>query len=159
MQNRILRGLLIDDEQVVLSSYQKALRDYSIDLCTFDKPIEALRYLNENLKSAEQIIEKVDFLFCDFSMPDMNGIELFNSLPDFYKENVPCVLHSGSLPINEIPSGVEYFHYLEKPILMEELVKYIRAQVQKHHDEIIVPKKEPLLVFKKSSENDKKNPV
>lgn len=130
MVRRKYKGILIDDEESILSSYQFALEDYDFELTVFNRPAEALKYLNE-LASKQM---KLDFIMSDYLMPEINGIEFFEEVPEFFREATMCILHSGSLPYAKKPMNIEYFSYLEKPIAMEALAKHLKNLITNYEE-------------------------
>lgn len=130
MVKKKYKGILIDDEDSILSSYQFALEDYDFELTVFNRPAEALKYLNE--LASQQV--KLDFIMSDYMMPEINGIEFFEDVPEFFREATMCVLHSGSLPYAKKPMNIEYFSYLEKPIAMEALAKHLKNLITNYEE-------------------------
>lgn len=71
----MIRAIVIDDEQLPLQMLEQMLNSSGMAQAsaTFTKPLEALAYLKEN---------KVDAVFLDIEMPDMDGIELATHILD-----------------------------------------------------------------------------
>ena len=70
---------------------------------TFTNPILALQFLKEN---------KIDLMFSDIEMKEMNGLDLINSL-----EKPPLIVFVSSFPKYAIDSfQFEPLHFIEKPI-------------------------------------------
>ncbi|QGW26861.1 LytR/AlgR family response regulator transcription factor [Phnomibacter ginsenosidimutans] len=71
----MFKAILIDDELHCTESLRLLLTEHFADRIsvsgTFNKPAEALRYL---------LAHKVDLIFLDIEMPEMNGFELLNKL-------------------------------------------------------------------------------
>jgi len=70
--------IIIDDDIFSIKILQQSLsnRDDLICIKQFTEPFEALEYLKEN---------KVDIVFLDIEMPEMNGFEFKNNLSNEFK--------------------------------------------------------------------------
>jgi len=71
----LIKVIIIDDEQPSVDKLEKLLRDSGLASVEgkFTEPLEALEFLKEN---------KVDAVFLDIEMPDMDGIELASHIVD-----------------------------------------------------------------------------
>jgi twitching motility two-component system response regulator PilG len=112
--------LLIDDHKVVLKSLSRFLKDEGHEVFAANDGIEALTFLKNN----------PDIIFCDHSMPNMNGYQFCTALKTDPKYNpyskIPIV-GIGSFP----ESNREHLkRYLEKPIVLEDVFQSINDFVQ-----------------------------
>ncbi len=73
----MIKAVLIDDEPKALQSLKWEIDNCSTDvevLTTFENPLEALAYLKKS--------EDVNCVFLDIEMPEMDGFQLLDQLPD-----------------------------------------------------------------------------
>jgi two-component SAPR family response regulator len=75
----LIRAIVVDDEQPSLDKLEKLLKDSGLAEVEgkFTEPLAALTYLKEN---------RVDAVFLDIEMPEINGIELSNHIADLQAE-------------------------------------------------------------------------
>jgi CheY-like chemotaxis protein len=111
--------LCIDDDTAVLDMFTNSFnRDPDITLITCSSPIVAL----EKLESRH-----VDAIFCDFLMPDMDGIEFLREIRSRGNNTFFIIYterHLTRVPIEVLNSGGNY--YLQKGItLMDDAQKVI----------------------------------
>lgn len=117
MENK-LKCLVVDDEPLgreIIENYVK--NTPFLELAgSFGKPLEALSFLQKN---------KVDVLLTDIEMPQINGLQLINSI-----ENKPLVILISAYreyAIDGFDSGV--VDYLVKPVSYDRFLKsLIRVQ-------------------------------
>lgn len=71
----MIRAMIVDDEQLSVDKMEKLIRDSGLAVVggKFTEPLEALEFLKEN---------KVDAVFLDIEMPNMDGIELSGRIMD-----------------------------------------------------------------------------
>lgn len=122
-KNKIV-GLFIDDEEVLLELYAQAFDLNNIELITYASPSQAL----EELKA---IGRTVDFVICDYDMPFINGLEFFAMMPEPYFADTVCILHSGALQRHKVPTKINHFHFVDKPVNLDELCVFIAVEVTK----------------------------
>ncbi len=116
--------LVIDDEPLALQqmeSYIKKIPYLELVACC-QSAIEAREIINN---------EKIDAIFCDINLPELNGLDFVKSL-----ENPPMVVFTTAYS----EYAVEGFHlnaidYLLKPFGFEEL-KRASDKIKKHYDAI-----------------------
>ncbi len=75
----MIRAIVVDDEQPSLDKLDKLLKDSGLAEIEgkFTEPLAALAFLQEN---------KVDAVFLDIEMPEIDGIELSNHIADLQAE-------------------------------------------------------------------------
>ena len=64
-----IRGLVVDDEEIILSFLKRLLSGWGYEMETINNPTEAI----ENIQNNEY-----DFIILDVKMPDINGEQLYN---------------------------------------------------------------------------------
>jgi PAS domain S-box-containing protein len=108
------RVLLVDDEPLVLSSYQRVLRSLPIEVLSAQSPILALALLERH---------PIDVLIADFRMPEMAGDEFLEEARERWPDTVR-LLNSGhaDLPaLEEVVRRGGIFRFLMKPCEPEKL--------------------------------------
>lgn len=113
-----MKCIIIDDEPLAID----ILKEYCIKLDflelegTFNNPLESIPVIKQ---------KKIDLIFCDIEMPQMNGIDFIESL-----ENRPLFIFTTAYPHYAV-EGFELnaVDYLVKPIRYGRFVKAVsRAQ-------------------------------
>jgi CheY-like chemotaxis protein len=116
---------VIDDDTAVLDTFTSFFnRDPAIVLVTCTSPMEAL----DRLKS-----EHADAIFCDYSMPDMDGIEFLRELRS-RGNNAYFIICTGRhlmrVAIDTLNNGGNY--YLQKNVLMMDEMPRVIDLIRKH---------------------------
>jgi signal transduction histidine kinase/FixJ family two-component response regulator len=127
------RVVLVEDEQVLLEDYARALQQAGYEVHGFSSSAEAKRYLAEH---------PLDLLVTDVAMPETSGFELARLSLSLHP-NAPILFVSAFIPqesLRELPEGS--WHALHKPVRAARLVATVgrtrrRAERQaKGEDEI-----------------------
>jgi len=121
------RILLVDDEEFILSSLQRTLRQSGYRVTALKNGMEALIVFNE--KSDE-----FDLVITDLTMPGMTGLELSSKLQDV-RPGVPIILCTG---YNDVISRQEAKSYGIKELVLKptgtgELRKVVRRILENCH--------------------------
>ncbi|MEO0897508.1 MAG: LytTR family DNA-binding domain-containing protein [Bacteroidota bacterium] len=116
-----LRAIAIDDEPLaldVIKSYANKLSDLEL-VDTFQSPMNGIAYLREN---------QLDLVFVDIQMPDLNGLQLIQSL-----SQPPMVIFTTAYSEYAVDSyEFAAVDYLLKPIPFERFMKAVnKAMDQK----------------------------
>ncbi|HYV91211.1 MAG TPA: LytTR family DNA-binding domain-containing protein [Chitinophagales bacterium] len=121
MQNPpTLTCAIVDDEPIAIEGLTRQLQaiEFLTLTASFKNPIEASNFLEAN---------KVDLLFLDVSMPQLNGISLLKSL-----SNKPMVIFTTAYPIHAVEAfGLDALDYLLKPFSFESLMRAVNKAVVK----------------------------
>ena len=116
--------LVVDDEAVQLESLRRGLRSKGYGVLGASSGREAL----DVLRSPEG--DDVGVVITDYAMPDMNGIELLNSIRAVHK-TLPTILMTAygdkQIVINALRSGCQ--GYIEKPFTLEQLLDEIQRTI------------------------------
>ncbi len=129
------RVLFVDDEENVLSSYRRLLRNRFIIVTTISAE-EAI----ETIKSSEPFAAVVT----DYKMPEMNGVQLLSIVSEIAPETVRILitgyadLHTAIEAVNE----GKIFRFLSKPCPHEQLEATINTAIEQHR--LITSEKELL---------------
>ncbi|MBX2932145.1 MAG: response regulator transcription factor [Chitinophagaceae bacterium] len=108
----ILKAIALDDEPLALQIILKYCNKISFLQLekTFTNPDEAIEYLKKN---------KVDILFLDIQMPDINGIQFYKSLTQ-----KPTVIFTTAFKDYAVEGfNVEAIDYLLKPFEFDRFLK------------------------------------
>jgi DNA-binding NtrC family response regulator len=107
------RILVVDDEQIVRDSCQRALTDAGYDVKTAASGCDALDACR---------VERFDLMLTDLKMPDMDGLEVIRAMAaEFPDVRVVVVTGYPSPESAETASKLGIFDYLEKPLSPERL--------------------------------------
>ena len=117
--------LFVDDEENVLNSLKRLLRNEGYEIHAFSNPLEALEFLKK---------ERVHLIVSDQRMPNMNGAELLEKIKKNYPEIIRTIL-SGYSDAEVILKGInsgQIFHFFTKPWEEEELKIGIRQCLKQY---------------------------
>ncbi|MCA9795312.1 MAG: response regulator [Candidatus Eremiobacteraeota bacterium] len=106
-----VRLLLVDDEQMVLTTVARMLASRGYEVCTATSGGQALALASDPK-------EEFDLVLADLTMPDMDGIELFERL-EAVRPALPKLLSSGYPPTQAQMDKIQGF--LQKPYRTQEL--------------------------------------
>lgn len=121
---------IVDDEipnryllRIKIEDYQTA--ENRINVYEATNGLEAITITNKLMNNKKEI----SLIFMDWKMPVLNGEEAAKKIKDQYK-NIPIILHSAHMGINEIYKSSNCFNScLEKPIneikFQEILERYV----------------------------------
>jgi len=114
-----IKCLIVDDEELALDVIEKHISHIPtlklVGRC--DNAIEAISFLHEN---------KVDLLFLDLNMPELNGLDLLKTLNNPPKVILTTAYSEYALESYEF--GV--VDYLLKPIKLERFIKAVNKAVE-----------------------------
>lgn len=119
-----MRILVIEDEQSVSSFIKRGLEEQgNLVVQAFDGAI--------GLKLAYQ--DDFDLIILDVIMPEMNGIEVCNTLKNKHKVDTPILMLTALGTTDDIVTGLETGadDYLTKPFKFKELLARINALVRR----------------------------
>jgi twitching motility two-component system response regulator PilG len=113
--------LLVDDSSTIRKSAEIFLQQEGHEVALAEDGFDALAYLSDHLP---------DVIFCDISMPRLDGYQtcaIIKSNPKF--SSVPVVMLSSRDGIFDIAKGqvVGAEHYLAKPFTKHQLLEVVRA--------------------------------
>jgi len=121
-----IKFLIVDDEKNILKMMELYFEDSSIDLTTANTAQKGLQAIRN---------ERFDVVLCDFSMDDMNGLQLCKAARDYLRESgqdkLTCLLYTGlnqKLDPAELERcGVD--GVVRKPIPCAELQRIVQEAV------------------------------
>jgi len=121
--NEDISILVIDDEQVVLDSVRKHLRDDGYAIHTVLSAEEGLTLLDRDPIG-------IDIVLTDLMMPHIDGLELIKSVKARFP-NMPVILITGYATINTALQAKQLgaFGYIAKPFSKAELKTVVHEAV------------------------------
>ncbi|SMC39276.1 His Kinase A (phospho-acceptor) domain-containing protein [Desulfocicer vacuolatum DSM 3385] len=130
MENReeIMAGhgeivLIVEDDRSILKLARQMLDGLGYIVLTQNTSAGAIRL-------AEEYTGKIDLLLTDVIMPEMNGLELANSLQSIYP-NLKCIFMSGYTSNAIARHGVldEGVNFIQKPFSKKDLARIVRKVI------------------------------
>jgi two-component system NtrC family response regulator len=111
------RVLLVDDEEKILKTLGRALRDEGHDVTTAARALDAQRLLAE---------QSFDLLIVDYRMPDRSGMDVVKTLvattPDGERPAIVMMTAHGSVESAVEAMKLGAHDYLQKPFEVDELL-------------------------------------
>jgi EAL domain-containing protein (putative c-di-GMP-specific phosphodiesterase class I) len=116
------RILAVDDEEVLLRYYQRAIGSAGYDVTTCERPTDALLELDKG---------RFDVIITDLAMPGMSGIELLRAVRT-RDMDVPVIIVTASPALETALQAIDEgaLKYLVKPVRAEQLIAAIERAVQ-----------------------------
>ena len=114
--------LFVDDEECILRSLERALREQDWDLITFSDPEAALKHLE---------VWRCDVIVSDYRMPVISGLEVLRSSRDI-QPDAARILMTGFADIDIIIEAINQgniFKYIAKPWENEKLIKTLNEAI------------------------------
>ncbi len=120
----MIKAILIDDEMHCIKTLEMLLREYCANVEIMEKCNDA----STGLRAIEQ--HDPDLVFLDIEMPQMNGFEMLEHLPQI---NFAVVFTTGYDQY-----AIKAFHfsaldYLLKPVEPKELINAVKKVEEQHH--------------------------
>jgi DNA-binding LytR/AlgR family response regulator len=97
--------IIVDDDRTAILAVKRCVEetDFLTILNTFTNPLDAIQYLNK---------ERVDLIFLDVEMPELNGLEFINKLK--YKPEIIVISSKKEYAFESY--GLNVTDYLQKPV-------------------------------------------
>jgi len=113
---------LVDDEKDILTLYHECLEAWGYPAISFNNPIEALNYIDN-----ENNISKCSLIITDYRMPQMNGLDFIQHIRERYSSgsqnknsHLKVILISAfvisEFTLNEKVPHLQIDKIIEKPI-------------------------------------------
>ncbi|PCJ51291.1 MAG: hypothetical protein COA79_26645 [Planctomycetota bacterium] len=113
--------LVLDDEFLITNILELAFTDIGFKVICFNSSLKAVEYYKSHCL-------EIDLVILDIIMPDLNGIECFDSFLEI-KNNTKCIFMSGHQgDENEYTDLVQrdgVFTFVKKPFDLSEMIKLI----------------------------------
>ncbi|MEW5733360.1 MAG: response regulator [Thermodesulfobacteriota bacterium] len=140
--------LVIDDEQIVLSSVKKILTEAGYDVDTHIRPGGGI-YL--------AVYKDYDMVLTDLRMPDVEGLTVLRDIKR-HKPDMPVIIITGYASVDSVVTAMKLgaTDYLEKPFTPEQLVEKVekgfeKAKAAPREEQTIVNRKEVQKILKKGA--------
>jgi len=115
--------LLVDDEIKIINALKRVLNKKEYEILSANTSMDAISILDNN---------KIDIIICDYSMPDIMGIDVLKYCKKEQPESIR-ILITGSCDINVAISAINegnIFHYFSKPWKNEEILSVVKKSVE-----------------------------
>ena len=125
-QRPLKKIMVIDDEQNVLRSVRRELRDMAVEIFTYDDPFEAI---------SDMVSLQPDVILSDVRMPGITGIKLMEEASVHLPNSERILLTGWSEPedvINAINHGHVHY-YMSKPWTTERLKQVVGRGFELSH--------------------------
>ncbi len=121
--------LLVDDEKDVLNLFYEYLHNFGYKTISFDNPLDALKYLEDNN------VSNCSLIITDYKMPQMNGIDLIKRIREKYGSNlqIKIMLVSAFMKnefyVQNTLNNLKIDKIIEKPVHLEILKDEIKKLI------------------------------
>jgi len=142
------KGLVIDDEQIVLDSVSKILTDENYEVDVTLRGLEGLEWA---------IQKDYDIVLTDVRMPDIGGMKVLRDVKRA-KPSLPVVIMTGYATVRSAVQAMKLgaTDYLEKPFTPDQLLKADAsaldfASTQVPEEQELIHKEEMIKVLERAS--------
>lgn len=117
-----MKILAIDDQQLILLSVEKKLKEIGYDVETADTGTSGIELFNSF---------QPDLVLVDINMPDMSGLEVVKHIRTTSESDTPILVMSGNTNEDVIMDGFDLGidDYLKKPISLDEMAARIKRKI------------------------------
>ncbi|MFX0558268.1 response regulator [Maribacter sp. CXY002] len=117
-----MKILAIDDQQLILLSVEKKLKEIGYDVQTADTGKSGIELFNSF---------QPDLVLVDINMPDMSGLEVVKHIRTASESDTPILVMSGNTNEDVIMDGFDLGidDYLKKPVSLDEMAARIKRKV------------------------------
>jgi DNA-binding NtrC family response regulator len=119
--------LFVDDDEIVLMSLQRGLRDEPYNKVFARSGKDALRILKDN---------DVHVVVTDMRMPEMSGLEFLKIVKENYP-NVVRIVFSGYIQVTTLLTAInqgEIYRYIPKPWKVDDDFKAVIRQAMEYYN-------------------------
>lgn len=119
---------VVDDDPKIGDMFGNVLERDGFDVGAFLKPAPMLDEMDE--KGAP------DLILADMMMPDMNGVELLEALNE-REASIPVIIMTGNASVSHAVEAMQKgaFHYLQKPVNLEEMRALIEQALDLYEEQ------------------------
>lgn len=106
--------LLVDDEEIFLSTTKKLLEKRAVDTTTCTNGFDALKILEE---------KRIDVVILDVKMPGLDGVEILREIKQKYPL-IEVIMLTGHASVESAVEGLKLgaFDYLMKPSAIDDIM-------------------------------------
>lgn len=128
--SKLLRVLIVDDEQDILNAMEAAFMTTDFDIHTTNSPVTALKMINET---------HFQVVITDIAMPEMNGLELLRKIKE-YNAFIQVIIITGYITVGNALNAFRYgatdcfFKPLDDPDQIIEAVRNCIKKVERIND-------------------------
>ncbi|MBW1800303.1 MAG: sigma-54-dependent Fis family transcriptional regulator [Deltaproteobacteria bacterium] len=117
------RILIVDDDEVMRKNLARLFRREGYEVSTTGNGIRALDRLSE---------VSHDLVLCDLVMSDIDGLEILTQIKKRFRD-IEVIMITGYASIPTVIKAVKdgAYHYLEKPIIPDEMLLLARQAIEK----------------------------
>ncbi|MBI1390203.1 MAG: response regulator [bacterium] len=121
---RRTRILVVDDDEIMAKTLARALRGQGYDVDAALSPDQGLSLVHEN---------RYDLVLTDLVMPGFDGVTLVRSIKQI-DPNIPMIVMTGYASVDNAVEAMKAgaFHYLTKPVRLQELQIYVEKALASH---------------------------
>lgn len=137
VESKRFKAVSIDDEPINLIIIEEMAADIDLDVVSFEDALKAIDYIKSN---------KVDLVFVDYMMPELDGIEVIKQIKAFNEEITLIMITAASgkrqLKLKAIEAGADGL--LDKPLdlshfwTMVKSILALKLEMQRKYEAIRV---------------------
>ena len=119
----IIKILIVDDDPDIVLTFKTGLESNGFEVDSWNDPLSALKNFKANF---------YDLLIIDIRMPDMTGFELYQKINKIDSKAKVCFITAFEVyyrALLEKFGDLERKCFIQKPISIDELVKYIQKEL------------------------------
>ncbi|MBZ0255725.1 sigma-54 dependent transcriptional regulator, partial [bacterium] len=123
-QKRKAHILVVDDDETMAKTLTRALKSQGHECDSALSAEQGLSMVHEN---------RYDLVLTDLVMPGVDGITLVRSIKS-YDPNIPIILMTGYASVDNAVEAMKAgaFHYLTKPVRLQELQIFVEKALASH---------------------------
>jgi len=131
-----LKAIIIDDSKTILYLQKQYLEELDIETKIFLNPIDGIEYIKNN---------KVDFVFVDYVMPEMDGLEVIKNIKTFFDGVIIMITSVGENELKLKALQVGAVEFINKPILKAEFLATVRNLAKIRMQQIMLEDEKKLI--------------
>ena len=107
--------LIIDDEECILDLFSDYLNDYDCAMCTAENADKALALIREF---------HFDYIISDYTLPNMNGVDLIKIAQGIQGVSTKYILISGRIDVEQEAKCIDV-RFVSKPLNFERILSLL----------------------------------
>jgi CheY-like chemotaxis protein len=105
-----MRGLVVDDEEIILSFLKRLLNGWGYEVEIINNPTEAIDNIQKN---------DYDFIILDVKMPEINGQQLYNLIAELKPSVINRIIFATGDVMNKTTAN--FLNETQAPVLTKPL--------------------------------------